>query len=268
MNATTNSVLDSLDAAGVARRSGGAGVAQVERAPLISIVTVVMNAAHVFRDALNSIQRQKDSNLEYIVVDGGSTDGTLELIREFDHSISCWISETDRGIYDAMNKALTLAQGDWILFLGADDQLVAPLASIALKLKEKNSVYYGNVEIIETGKVYGGRFTRYQLMQRNICHQGIFYPRSVYKKKSYEINVGMQADYLYNIELWGDQVPFRYLGMVVSKFSIRGLSSGTSAAFEETKLAAVRANFGRHYYVAKVVRNIAVRTIKRLLGRS
>jgi glycosyltransferase involved in cell wall biosynthesis len=233
--------------------------------PLITIVTVVLNASDVLRSALKSIQNQEYKNIQYIIIDGGSTDGTVDLIKEYQHVIANWISEPDGGIYDAMNKGLALARGDWLLFIGADDELVVSLSTIVSKMRDKNSVYYGDVVLTETGKVYGGRFGRYRLMQMNICHQCIFYPREVYRNKNYDPKVGMQADYLYNLQLWGSGVPFKHVDAIICKFSIEGRSKGTSSDFEQIKLAAIRENFGHFYYVMKRARNLTTKTIKRLL---
>lgn len=245
------------------RLRGHAATRQRER-PLITVVTVVFNAAPVLRQALDSVRSQSYDAIEYVVIDGGSTDGTLDLIRRHDGDIDYWISEPDRGIYDAMNKALAVARGDWLLFLGADDELLAPLESIAGEMIDADAVYYGDVEIAATGAISGGRFTRYQLMQRNICHQSIFYPRSVYRSKRYDTRVGMLADHKYNIELWGSGTRFNHLSKVISRFNDAGVSSGNQTQFEAIKLATIRSNLGPHFYALKLARTAIVRL---LMGR-
>jgi len=87
----------------------------------ISIITVVLNNKSYLEDCINSVLNQSYRNIEYIVIDGGSTDGTLDVIRKFEKYISKWISEPDLGIYDAMNKGITLATGDLIGILNSDD---------------------------------------------------------------------------------------------------------------------------------------------------
>lgn len=255
-----------MDGIHVADRSLLRGESIGKFGPRITVVTVVLNAVTVLEDAIKSIQNQKYENIEYIVIDGGSTDGTVELIHDYKHVISYWESEKDRGIYDAMNKALSLASGDWLLFVGADDELLVQLSDLVLKMTDRKAIYYGDVLFSETGEIYGGPFSRYELMQRNICHQCIFYPRSVYKTKFYSLAVGMQADYLYNIELWGNNIIFIYLRYTVSKFSIAGRSRGTSQEFERIKLAAIKNSFGVFYYALKLLRNMVVFMIKRAYG--
>jgi glycosyltransferase involved in cell wall biosynthesis len=89
--------------------------------PLISVITVVFNGRATLEETICSVLRQTYGNVEYIVVDGGSSDGSLEIIRKYDDRIDFWISERDRGIYDAMNKGMSLASGDIVGFLNADD---------------------------------------------------------------------------------------------------------------------------------------------------
>lgn len=91
--------------------------------PAISIITVTFNAANLLPGLINSLRAQTDRDFEWIVVDGASTDGTVGLIKSAGDVVTRWISEPDFGIYDAMNKALHLAKGDYYLVMGADDQL-------------------------------------------------------------------------------------------------------------------------------------------------
>jgi hypothetical protein len=94
--------------------------------PRISIITSTFNAAAQLPYTIRSIREQTTSEFEWIVVDGNSTDGTQAVLRENDDLISRWISEPDQGIYDAWNKACKMARGEWIVFLGAGDELAAP----------------------------------------------------------------------------------------------------------------------------------------------
>ncbi len=230
--------------------------------PRITVASVVFNAEPVVRRAFESVRRCRGRSTEYIVVDGASRDGTLDLIREYGAVIDNWTSEPDEGIYDAMNKALARARGDWLLFLGADDELLVDLDSIAAELTDPQTVYYGDVELRSSRAISGGRFGRYTLMQRNICHQAIFYPRTVYRHKRYDTTVGMLADHKYNIELWGAGVRFCYLGRVIARFDDSGRSSANPAPFEPVKLAAVRSSFGFGYWCVKRLRSAAVRLLR------
>ncbi len=230
--------------------------------PKVSVLTVVRNGEATLGRAIESVVCQLDAQSEYIIVDGASTDGTLDIIRSHADRLACWISEPDRGIYDAMNKALSLARGDWVIFLGADDVLKPVLGAVMRELDDPQAAYYGDVEIEATGRIAGGRFNRYRLMQENICHQAIFYPRCVYTATHYETNVGMLADHKYNMELWASGTRFVHLRHVVSRFNDAGVSSTAQAAFHPIKMATIRARFGPFFYAVKVARNALVRLLK------
>ncbi len=89
--------------------------------PLISVVTVVLNGAQTIRDTIESVLGQEYGNTELIVIDGGSSDGTVDILKEYDHAIDYWLSEKDRGIYDAMNKGISLCSGEYVGMLNSDD---------------------------------------------------------------------------------------------------------------------------------------------------
>uniref|UniRef100_UPI003B58646C glycosyltransferase n=1 Tax=Noviherbaspirillum sp. ST9 TaxID=3401606 RepID=UPI003B58646C len=102
-----------------------------KKAPLISIITVTLNAAKYLEDCITSVINQSSLNIEHLIFDGGSTDGTLEIINKYERHITYWQSEKDKGIYDAMNKAVKKAKGEWVYFLGADDTLLKGFSFIA-----------------------------------------------------------------------------------------------------------------------------------------
>jgi glycosyltransferase involved in cell wall biosynthesis len=92
--------------------------------PLISIITATYNAELFLQSSIDSVKNQTYKHFEYILIDGASTDGTVQILKENESLITFWISEGDTGIYNAWNKGLTISKGEWILFIGADDQLL------------------------------------------------------------------------------------------------------------------------------------------------
>jgi glycosyltransferase involved in cell wall biosynthesis len=105
----------------------------------VSVVTAVFNARDCIAQCIESVLHQDYPNIEYIVVDAASADGTLDVIRRYDDRIDCWISEPDKGIYDAWNKGLNLSTGDWVAFIGADDVYVPNAISRYIELARRQA---------------------------------------------------------------------------------------------------------------------------------
>ena len=123
---------------------------QESNTPLISIITVVYNGTNVLEKTINSISNLDYPNIEYIIIDGKSTDGTIDLIKKYDNKISKWISETDKGLYDAMNKGLKIATGKYIWFLNAGDTVNSRNSIDILKTKVDADIYYSDTKVVDT----------------------------------------------------------------------------------------------------------------------
>lgn len=191
--------------------------------PKISIVTVVFNGASTLESTIISVINQNFIDLEFIIIDGGSTDGTLDIIKKYEDKITFWQSEPDRGIYDAMNKGLEKANGEWLMFLGCDDLLLNVMHEVFPFMQDKNAVYYGNSFFNKELLIYDGKFNGFKLSKKNICHQAIFYPKMVYKNRLYDLQYKLLADYNYNIKCYGDSnVKFRYIPSLISVFNQYG----------------------------------------------
>jgi glycosyltransferase involved in cell wall biosynthesis len=119
--------------------------------PVVSLITVVYNGKRFIEPTIRSVINQKCTNFEYIIVDGGSTDGTLDIIRKYEKQISKWITEPDSGLYDAMNKGINLATGDYLWFMNAGDEIYDPevLCKIFENIKDNADIYYGETIIID-----------------------------------------------------------------------------------------------------------------------
>jgi glycosyltransferase involved in cell wall biosynthesis len=236
-----------------------ASITHKENLPKISIGIVVYNCVEHIRVAIESVVKQPYKHIELIIVDGGSNDGTLTVVDEFSDYISKVVSEKDKGIYDAMNKVCSFATGDWLIFLGCDDVLLASLANIAELMTDYDAIYYGDVILRSSGSVYGGKFSKLRLARMNFCHQALFYPRAVYKKYSYSLDYRWLADYAYNINLVGTGTTFIYVSEVISVFNDKGGSSFGDAEFEKRKLDLIRSSFGTPYVLLELLRRLIVR---------
>lgn len=161
--------------------------------PFISVVIALLNGRALLKRALDSVLQQDYINRELIVMDGGSTDGSVDVLRDYGSSIAYWESQADRGLYHALNKAIARARGNWVYFLGADDFLWdrSVLAIMAPHLAEAyppHRIVYGHANFVsergETLEVLGqpwrdfrGRF----LQGFMIPHQAVFHHRSLFE---------------------------------------------------------------------------------------
>lgn len=193
----------------------------------ISVVTVCFNAVDSIEKTVLSVINQDYDNVEYIIIDGGSTDGTVDIIKKYDDRISFWISEPDKGVYDAMNKALDHATGNYVYFLGANDILHPNILSNIFETNYPyNYILYGNVRFLPTEQIYNGRFDFLKIMFHNISHQSIFYPLMAFKNLRYPLKYPIYADHFVNIVLWGQKRwKFHYIDFVIADFQLGGLSS-------------------------------------------
>jgi glycosyltransferase involved in cell wall biosynthesis len=218
--------------------------------PKISIITVTLNAGEFFSRSLKSVIDQKYNNVEYIVIDGGSVDSTLETLHENESRISYWISEKDSGIYNAMNKGIRHATGDWLYFLGADDVLINCLSKVAVHLRNSHTIYYGDVYLPTKNKVYSGKFSWEMLVHKNINHQSIFYPRQVFEHYQYNLKYPMLADYELNLRCWSERkFRFKYIPILICVHNDTGRSSiETDNRFIKDKKQLVNTLFGKRIY--------------------
>lgn len=194
---------------------------------MISIITVVRNGVDTLESCIRSVLSQTYEKTELIVIDGGSTDGTLDILRRYDSKITFWSSKSDSGIYDAMNKGASHANGERILFLGSDDTLSADLRTVAPLLIHANTIYYGDAHWPGRQRLYDGPFTTAKLARTNICHQAVFYPRAVFKKYQFNLRYSLQADWELNMRCFSDpQFRFQYIPVQVAVYNdMNGLSS-------------------------------------------
>ena len=159
--------------------------------PTISIITVVYNGATLLEGTIKSVQEQSYPNIEYLIIDGGSTDGTLDIIENYQQVITKSVSEPDNGLYDAMNKGMEMATGDFIWFLNCGDHIYAPeiVEKLAAQCLPDTDIIYGEVMLVDDQRQELGTRSectvqklpaqlKWQDMAKGmvVCHQG-FLPR-------------------------------------------------------------------------------------------
>jgi len=196
--------------------------------PLFSIIIPTYNSSETIGRCIDSIRIQSFSDYEIIIIDNESEDKTINILQSYgDIRINIHIGK-DKGIYDAMNKGITQASGEWLYFLGSDDYLYENniLKQVSEKiLNAKEKIMYGNVQIegdsgwSNNGEIYDGPFNLEKLLKRNICHQAIFYNHSVFiDMGNYNTAYKICADYDFNLKCYANY-RFLYLDIIIAKFT-------------------------------------------------
>ena len=204
--------------------------------PLISIITVVYNGAATLEATIRSVRDQTWKDVEYIIVDGGSTDETPALIEKYKGTVANWVSEKDKGVYDAMNKGIRMAKGDWLYFLGSDDLLHDPHVLTTMfdaPFDGNCDLLYGNVTSPSYKGPYDGAFTLEKLLSRNISHQAAFYRKELFQRLGdYDLRYRLHADWDLNLRCFmnGD-VRTKYVDVLVAEFGAEGMSSSHDIPF-------------------------------------
>ncbi len=195
--------------------------------PLFSIITPVLNDRPGLEKTIASVLAQPPELFEYLVLDGGSTDGTLALLQKQSEKV-CWVSEADGGVYPAMNKGAARASGEFLYFLGAGDTLrPGILAEVAAQIPRRPLTYfYGNVYAEAYGRVYNGRYSPWKLSRLNICHQAVFAHRSVFERVGqFDTRYTIMADHVWNMKVFGDPAITKiYSDLVIADYAAGGLS--------------------------------------------
>jgi len=233
--------------------------------PLISIIIATFNAEKSIEQTILSVINQSYTLIEFIIIDGGSTDKTVDIIKKYDEKISYWVSEPDAGVYDAMNKGAKVSNGKWIYFLGAGDIMCNVLHKLVSNFTDTDIIYYGDVYKLDELKIYDGHFTPYKLAVKNICHQAIFYPASVFKKYNYDLKYRMLADHALNMRCSGDNnLGFKYLPVIVCLYEGDGLSAlNLDYTFFNDKLSIIKSNFSMLVYYYASFRTMIAKILKK-----
>jgi putative colanic acid biosynthesis glycosyltransferase len=198
--------------------------------PLVSIIIPVWNAVRTLRATLESVIRQTEiQKLELIVIDGGSTDGTAEILSEYNKHIAFWSSGPDAGLYDAMNKGVGESRGEWIFFLGADDVLASPLVirEMFTDVPQGTELLIGNVQF-DNGRIFKSHLSFKTNIINSIHHQAAFYRKNLFSEFKYDTKLSIIADYELNYRIYKEQRRYQYKQCVVSICATTGVSHRTS----------------------------------------
>jgi glycosyltransferase involved in cell wall biosynthesis len=223
-----------------------------------SIITPCFNSVATIRETFEAVLNQTFTDYEYIVVDGGSKDGTLDIIQEYEAKFNGkmrWISEPDNGIYDAMNKGIRMAQGEVIGIVNSDDWYEKnALEKIAEQLSDDYDFYYGMIRNVDSlnREMAVVRFNHEFLRVYVLQHPGCFVTKKTYEKYGlYSLEYKIAADYELMLRFQKEGVRFLPVDAILTNFSTCGISN-TTPAYE---LFAVRRKYGitsRIGYIAEV----------------
>lgn len=205
----------------------------------ISIITVCYNSAKTIEKTINSVISQDYPDFEYIIIDGASTDNTLNIIKKYQQTYPIkLISEPDNGIYDAMNKGVNIANGKWVLFLNSDDYLYnKEVISIVIPMLEKTNcdILYGATEF---------RYDNFNLIKQPsplkafwrrmpFCHQSCYTKRQLLINHPFDVSYKIAADYEFLLHHYKNGYYFHKTENIISSYSVNGVSDNLQ--FEATK---------------------------------
>ena len=246
-----------------------------EGRPLITVVTVLRNGAAYLERTMLSVLNQTYDNVEYIVVDAASTDGTLDIIKKYEPYIDVWISEPDKGSHDAINKAAQLITGDWVIILHCGDCFNNDrvLEDVFIKNKIYGDVVYGNfIGLVGENRpaLYVSAPNTDKLWQGMIfCHQAMFARASLVKKFKYDTRYLISADYDFIMSCFLDRAIFQKVDVIVAKIDTSGASSQhwLKARMENWRIArrfkkSIKINL---FHIYGIVYDVLFRVFKKIL---
>ncbi|MDQ1243689.1 MAG: hypothetical protein QG565_29 [Campylobacterota bacterium] len=214
-----------------------------ENKPLISIITVVFNGEKYLEETIESVINQTYDNVEYIIVDGGSTDGTLDIIKKYEDMIDYWVSEKDGGIYDAMNKGIDVASGKIIGIINADDYYASDdiFKKLVKFIDKEVNIYFGNMVIInqDSKQILEKRIPNQKKLYFGMYlnHPSTFVAKETYKKigkfNSQDFKMAADYDFILRNKVKGSK--FLYINEVMTYMRDGGTSiSNISLTMKET----------------------------------
>ncbi|MEY8714824.1 glycosyltransferase family 2 protein [Francisella philomiragia] len=233
--------------------------------PLITVITVVYDGEKYLEKTIQSVINQTYKNLEYIIIDGGSTDATIDIIKKYESQIDYWVSEPDDGIYDAMNKGIDLASGDWINFMNAGDMFYDKSVLESIHNKLKGVFNYGHTlqfdslgytrEVLASDKLWKRRMP--------YCHQSLFVRANYLKNNMFDISLKISGDYSQYIKAKYHKQEFYLLDTFISKFQLGGVSE------QQEHLTLMMSEYHKilsKYSIVSALSILSMRRIKQMFG--
>lgn len=198
----------------------------------LSIITINYNNAIGLRKTIESVLSQVCQEFEYIVIDGASTDKSVEVIEEYSHRITCWVSEPDKGIYHAMNKGINRANGDYCIFINSGDVFYdSATVSLALPHLDRTAIISGGTVLGNGNNIKKSplKITFAYLFERSLSHPSTFIQTSLLKKYKYDESLKIVSDWKFWIQtLILENQSYKSIDLIISRFDITGISSNAA----------------------------------------
>jgi len=209
--------------------------------PLVTVVTVVFNGEKYLERTILSVINQDYDNIEYIIIDGGSTDSTLDIVRHYEHAIDYWVSEPDKGIYDAMNKGVLCTKGEYVIHLNSDDYFEKNVISrVVSKIKDNPGydLYHGSLLVHKSSGKSVCRVGHNFLPTSMPAYQPTSFVRvsSVSNLEWFDTDYKIASDFKFFKILRTQNFRFLNINMLITHFSDGGASSNSLARLTELKL--------------------------------
>jgi glycosyltransferase involved in cell wall biosynthesis len=195
----------------------------------ISVITVCRNEVKTIEETIKSVIEQSFKNIQFIIVDGDSTDGTKEIINKYRDKIDILIFDKAMGIYGAMNKAVSKASGDYVYFLNANDSFYnKDVVEKVFKNSEHEDIVYGNVLAKDEAKEWVNKYNKVNrsfLINTSICHQALFVKRSLFKEYGiFDTRYKVVADYDWLLRVLKRGVKTKYIDIIIANYRMGGIS--------------------------------------------
>ena len=241
----------------------------------ISIITVTYNCVDLIEETILSVLKQDYPFTEFIIIDGASSDGTVDIIQKYRESIAVFVSEPDKGIYDAMNKGLTKSTGDWVFFLNAGDVFYgnSTLTDILKNSTDNSTAYYGDIYYKKQEGLKLSKGNRpfwapdHKYLSMGFSHQGVIVRSSLAKEFKFDLSYKCCADFKMIYSIYKKYGNFKYIDM---PFSIVEGRTGFSAnnrsiqRHEEAQILGIDKTLGFIFYDKYVkLKRVVKKIIKR-----
>lgn len=215
----------------------------------VTVITVVYNAINTIENTISSVINQTYDNFEYIIIDGGSTDGTFKVVEKYGSFLKYYISEKDSGIYDAMNKGVANSSGDWVIFINSGDSFYNSnvLNKVFNKLYENVGVIYGSVNCYDKFKKIKLDPKPLNCLENRMafCHQSSFVKRQLLVDNKFDLNYKIAADYNLFFCLYKKKIKFEIFYDCISNYEVENGLSTTNGYLAAKECLLINGKWGK-----------------------